>query len=42
MYWIDGPMVWGELEKLGDCLCEALSFKFLRVVDATPTRELYQ
>lgn len=37
--WEDGLVVWDELAKVGDCLCEALNFKFLRVVDATPTRE---
>ena len=28
------------LEEAGNCLCRVLSFEFVRVVDATPRREL--
>ena len=39
----DGAEPWEELDALhdgGDCLCNRLSFTFLRVVDDTPTRKL--
>jgi len=39
----EGEAPWAALEVLeaaGECLCNQLSFKFVRVVDATPRRKL--
>ena len=40
----EGPAPWDALVALGEdsCLCDILCFEFVRVVDATPYRELKQ